>query len=81
MARALPSARCFTLDRPRARVRQVFAPENVHATVRPTAMPPGTALDDDDGRWTRYNEGCAVLASGEPGPAPGMVTINAFIRL
>jgi hypothetical protein len=73
-------ARCFTFDGLRQRVRQVFGAEGVDASVMRTSLPRNTALDDDDGRWTRYRAGCAVLAAGEPGKDADSVVIGAFIR-
>jgi hypothetical protein len=42
-------------------------------------MPCGTSLDDEDGRWTRYKQGCAVLAGGEPGDDADSVVIDVFV--
>ena len=35
-------------------------------------------MDNDDGRMTRYDAGCAVLAGGAPGPDRDSVTIELF---
>jgi hypothetical protein len=48
--------------------------------VTRTNLPRGTALDDEDGRWTRYKQGCAVLAGGQPGPKLYSVEIEVFLK-
>ena len=48
--------------------------------MRRTTVPRGTTLDDDDGRWTRYKAGCAVLAGGEPRVERDSVAIVIFQR-
>jgi hypothetical protein len=71
---------CFTLDGFRERAQEVFAAEGVSATVTGTTVPRGTSLDDEDGRWTRYQAGCAVLAAGEPGADGDSVVLEAFVK-
>jgi hypothetical protein len=73
-------ARCFTFEGFRERVQQVFGAEGVTAAVTRTTVPAGTSLDDEDGRWTRYKAGCAVLAGGEPGHDAASVMLEAFIK-
>jgi hypothetical protein len=74
-------AQCFSFDGFVDRVRQVFGAHGVDVAVRRATVPAGTALDDDDGRWTRYKAGCAVLAGGEPAAEPDSVAIEIFQRL
>jgi hypothetical protein len=69
-------AQCFSFDGFVDRVRQVFDAHGVQVTVRRTTVPRGTELDDDDGRWTRYKAGCAVLAGGAPGSERDSVVIE-----
>ena len=57
----------------------MFAAKGLSASVRHTTMPRGSSLDDEDGRWTRYKQGCAVLAGGEPGDDADSVTIQVFV--
>jgi hypothetical protein len=73
-------ARCFSLAGLRARVERTFAAHGLTARVEPARVPRGSALDDDDGRWTRYTAGCAVVAGGAPGPERASVTIEVFVR-
>jgi hypothetical protein len=73
-------AKCFTFEGFRERVQEVFAAEGVTASVTTTTMPRGTSLDDEDGRWTRYKAGCAVLAGGEPGDDPDSAVIEVFVN-
>jgi hypothetical protein len=73
-------AECFTFGDFRERVQEVFAAKGLSASVRRTTMPRGTSLGDEDGRWTRYKQGCAVLAGGEPGDDPDSVTIEVFFN-
>jgi hypothetical protein len=73
-------ATCFTFAGFRERAKEVFAAEGIDATVTRTTVPRGTSLDDEDGRWTRYQEGCAVLAGGEPGPDAHSVELQAFVK-
>jgi hypothetical protein len=48
--------------------------------VTRSSMPRGTALDDEDGRWSRYQAGCAVLAGGAPADDPDAVVLELFVR-
>jgi hypothetical protein len=73
-------AKCFTFDGFRERVQEVFAGKGLSASVRRTSMPRNTGLDDEDGRWTRYKQGCAVLAAGAPGGDADSVVIDVFLR-
>jgi hypothetical protein len=73
-------ARCFTFDAFRERAEQVFGAEGVKVALRRTTVPRGTALDDEDGRWTRYQAGCAILAGGEPGPDAHSATLQVFMK-
>ena len=72
--------RCFTFDAFRDRAEQVFGAEGLEVALRRTTVPRGTALDDDDGRWTRYQAGCAILAGGEPGPDAHSATLRVFMK-
>jgi hypothetical protein len=49
-------------------------------TVTRSSVPRGTALDDEDGRWSRYLAGCAVLAGGAPADDPDSVVLELFVR-
>jgi hypothetical protein len=73
-------AKCFTLEGFRERVRQVFAGKGLSATVTRIEMARGTSLDDEDGRWTRYKQGCVVLAGGAPGPDADSAVVEVFLR-
>ena len=73
-------AKCFTFDAFRKHVEEVFSSNGLDATVTQTSVPRGTALDDDDGRWTRYKQGCTVLAGGSPGADRNSVEIEAFVK-
>ncbi len=73
-------ASCFSFERLARRVRQVFGAKGVEVSARRTVVPRGTALDDEDGRWTRYRAGCAVIAAGEPGPTRDSAVIDLFQR-
>jgi hypothetical protein len=73
-------ARCFTFESFRARVEAVFGAKGLDATVTHTTIPRNTGLDDEDGRWTRYKQGCAVLAGGAPGDDDHSVEIQAFVK-
>jgi hypothetical protein len=72
-------AKCFTFEGFRERVQEVFAAKGLSASVKRTSMPRGTSLGDEDGRWTRYKQGCAVLAGGEPGDDAESVVIDVFL--
>lgn len=69
-------AQCFSFDGFVERVRQVFGEHGIEVAVRRATVPRGTVLDNDDGRWTRYKAGCAVLAGGEPGAERASVVIE-----
>lgn len=71
-------ARCFTYDGLVDRIEQVFAAKGIDASAYRTPHPRSSALDDEDGRWTRYQAGCAVLAGGEPGATPDSALIQVF---
>jgi hypothetical protein len=71
-------ASCFTYEGLRDRIREVFAAEGVVASVYRSQLPRNSALDDDDGRWTRYLAGCAVVAAGSPGPGAGSAEVEVF---
>ncbi len=71
---------CFTPDGLRRRIQDVFGAHGLTASVRSHPHPRGSALDDDDGRWTRYQSGCAVLAGGAPGPGRNDVSIEVFVK-
>jgi hypothetical protein len=73
-------ARCFTYDGFVERAREVFAAHGIDVAFRRTTIPRNTGLDDEDGRWTRYRAGCAVLAAGDPGPNTHSVIIQVFQR-
>jgi hypothetical protein len=73
-------AKCFTFERFRERVREVFAAEGVSTTVRRISFPRNASLGDEDGRWTRYKQGCAVLAGGGPGDDPDSAVIEVFVK-
>jgi hypothetical protein len=70
-------ATCLSLPELRERIRQRFAAKRLDATVR--RIPLHGALDDDDGRWTRYRQGCAVLAGGQP-DGPDAVIADVFVK-
>jgi hypothetical protein len=72
-------ARCFTLDSLRERAQQLFGAEGVTVAVRSSTFPRTGALDDEDGRWTRYQQGCAVLAGGEPRDADSAI-LDVFLK-
>jgi hypothetical protein len=74
-------ARCFTVAQLRAHAKAVFAAKHVDVTVRAKkyALVPGS-LDDDDGRWTRYQQGCAIVSDSSPGSNDHSVTIDAWLR-
>jgi hypothetical protein len=71
-------ATCFTFDGLRERIGEVFAAKGVDASVRRIAFPRNAALDDEDGRWTRYLAGCAIVAAGGGGATPDSVVIDVF---
>lgn len=71
-------ATCFSFDALSERIRQVFGAKGIDASVVRATVPAGTALDDEDGRWTRYKAGCAVLAAGAPGEDRDSVAIEVF---
>jgi hypothetical protein len=71
-------ARCFSYAGLVDRIEQVFAAEGIDASVYGTPHPRSSALDDEDGRWTRYQAGCAVLAGGAPGATPDSAVIQVF---
>jgi hypothetical protein len=73
-------ARCFTIEGLGERARQLFGAQRVRVAVRSAAIPRATALDDSDGRWTRYQAGCAVLGGGEPGDDGDSVTIEVLVQ-
>ena len=73
-------AGCFSFAELGARARDLFAANGLTARVTRTAVPRGTALDDEDGRWTRYQAGCAVLAGGAPGDDPNTVVLELFVK-
>jgi hypothetical protein len=74
-------ASCFSFDALARRIKDTFGAERVDATAYRTTVPRGTALDDEDGRWTRYQAGCAIAAAGEPGATPDSVAVQVFQRL
>ena len=73
-------AACFSFDELSARVKEVFAAHDIRARVSAARLPRGTGLDNDDGRMTRYDAGCAVLAGGGPGPDRDSVAIELFVK-
>lgn len=73
-------AHCFSFDGFAARARHVFGAHGVTVAVRRSTVPHGTQLFDDDGRWTRYKAGCAVLAGGSAGQGRDSVVIEIFQR-
>jgi hypothetical protein len=80
LARLIPESgtRCFTYEGLRAHVREVFAAEGIDASVRWVPFPANTGLDDEDGRWTRYQAGCAIVAGGAPGADGRSAVIEIF---
>lgn len=75
---AASGARCFTYDALVDRIEHVFAAKGIDASVYRTPHPRSSALDDEDGRWTRYQSGCAVIAGGAPGATPDAAVIQVF---
>jgi hypothetical protein len=73
-------AKCFTFEGFRARVEEVFGAKGLDVEVTRTTFPSNSTLDDEDGRWTRYRQGCTVLAGGEAGDDDHSVEIQAFVK-
>jgi hypothetical protein len=73
-------ARCFSFEQLVAHARKLFGAKGIDVSARLVRLPAGTALDDEDGRWTRYEDGCAVLAGGAPGPDRDSVVVEVFQR-
>jgi hypothetical protein len=73
-------ATCFSFGELAERARDVFAANGLTVRVTRGSVPRGTALDDEDGRWSRYQAGCAVLAGGEPGDDPHSVVLEFFVK-
>ena len=70
-------AACLTFPELRERIRERFAAKRLDASVR--RIPLHGALDDDDGRWTRYRQGCAILAGGQPDGADAVIA-DVFVK-
>lgn len=75
-------ARCFTVDALRAHVEATFAAHDVEATLRvtPHVFRGGESLSDEDGRATRYAQGCAIVTSASPGADDHAVQVEAWIK-
>jgi hypothetical protein len=80
LAQLIPEsgARCFGFAELSDRIREVFAAKGVDAAVRWERFPASSALDDEDGRWTRYQAGCAIVAGGSPEATADSVEIQVF---
>jgi hypothetical protein len=70
-------ATCLSLAELRDRIHARFGARGLDARVR--RIPLLGALDDDDGRWTRYLQGCAILAGAEPDGADAVV-VDVFLK-
>ena len=70
-------ARCFSYRELVHRIERVLGAKGIDASVYRTPHPRNSALDED-GRWTRYRSGCAVVAGGAPGATPDSAVIQVF---
>jgi len=73
-------ARCHTISSLSAHARRAFAAERVTVSIHRTSLQPGVELDDADGRATRYQAGCAVIAGAAPGTAPETAVIKILVK-
>lgn len=63
-------------------MQETFAAQDVGATLRvkPHVFRGGESLSDEDGRATRYAQGCAIVTSASPGADDHAVQIEAWIK-
>lgn len=75
-------SRCFTVAELRADVERTFRGTGVAARVQATsqAFPPNASLVGDDGRWARYQQGCAIAVGATPGRDGRSATIEVWLR-
>lgn len=75
-------ARCYTVEDLRKHVNAVLESKGINATLetKPYTFPAGSTLSDEDGRMTRYQQGCAIAVDVVPGGDDHSVIVRAWIK-